>query len=91
MTIYKFKQFTVNGVPLTGPSAEITINGETTIIAQYLEEVVKMVKLTNQTGAAVIAVKITITQTSYSIANGASLDIPFDPTKDLEIQIKSAV
>ena len=90
MTLYSFSQFTVNGAPVAGPSAKITINGKTTISAIYIEEVVKVVKITNQTGAAVIAVKITITQTSYPIANGASQDIPFDPTKDAEIQIKPA-
>lgn len=74
-----------------GPSSSVTVNGKTDIVAVYVQEVVKMVKVTNETGANMVAVKITLTLTSIPISDGASVDIPFDPAAgDVEIKLKPA-
>lgn len=89
--VARFLHFTVNGVVTAGPSARITVNGKTDIVAYYIEEKPKMVKVTNETGANMIAVKITLTQTTIPISNGVSVDIPFDPAAgDVEIKLKPA-
>lgn len=88
---FKLSKLTVNEVTISGSSARVTVKGKTDIVAEYVPEATKMVKVTNETGANMIAVKITLSLTSISISDGASVEIPFDAAMgDIEIKLKPA-
>ncbi len=81
---YRLQYLEVDGEVKPNP-AQIVANTNVEVVAHY-EVTDKMVKVTNQTGSNMIAVKITMKQTEIPLSNGQSVDIPFDPSQgDVEI------
>ena len=85
---YVLDKLKIDGVQVQNPIT-LTVDRNLNVIGEYKQLLVKMVKIVNQTGQTIKAVKITYIETPLTILDGTSAEIPFDPAQgDVEIQIK---